>query len=164
MIDKLNLDFIKETYLKEYEIAIETEKYILDPYIIDWKEYLPEIDFKLYEDIRRIGVHLYPKYPVSNNYFLSFGNPFLRIGIDIVKGDISLYNHRLKEIKSKGWTVFRLFSHQINIDAQSFFESKTDYSCLLNDLDFEEWKNFIFKNHQMNAECLIEYLKIEYFS
>lgn len=97
----------------------------LSPYDlgIDWFCLMSPIEDNVWDAIRFLGLPLYPQYPVGS-YFVDFGDPFKRIGIEVDsiawhmdrKKDI----RRQKEIENMGWQIFRISSRMT-------YKSKPDF-------------------------------------
>lgn len=128
---------IRDTYAKllpywmeEYKQTGEMRQ---DPYFMDW-EFTP-IERPVWSDIRSVGIPFFPQLPVLN-YFLDFGCPFLKIGIecdgkawhshDIDKG-------RDARLAAEGWMIFRIEGHKclriLTPEEQAEFEEDDDYAA-----------------------------------
>lgn len=83
-----------------------------DPYLMDW-EFSP-IEQRVWSDIRCECLPFYPQMPVLN-YFLDFGNPFLRIGIEC---DGKEWHNKERDairderLSRAGWTIYRIPGHE----------------------------------------------------
>lgn len=156
LYEKLTKDAEKQSGLNKWKN--------LPPYITDWNTYFNEIEKKLWGDIRSIGVFLYPKYPIDK-YFIAFGNPFIKIGINIEYNNPKFNdNHKISKLKELGWTIYTIKSKNTLVSAEDFYnrvnKSKVNFSEIIN----EERDLFIKQNHLINSECLIYYLRTMYFS
>lgn len=83
-----------------------------DPYLMDW-DFSP-IEQLVWCDIRQLAVPFYPQIPVLN-YFLDFGNPFLKIGIECDGKewhDKERDAARDKRLAAEGWMIFRIEGHE----------------------------------------------------
>jgi very-short-patch-repair endonuclease len=101
-----------------------------DPYFMDW-QFTP-IERNVWGDIRQLGLPFFPQLPALN-YFLDFGNPFLKIGIECdgkAWHDADLDRARDKRLAADGWMIFRLEGHEccriIDTDAYDEDESNHD--------------------------------------
>lgn len=79
---------------------------------VDWIKIFTPIEYDTWHSIRSIGrIPLYPQYPVLG-FFLDFGNPFLKIGIECDGADFHLDkkkdNDRDYELKQHGWAIYRI--------------------------------------------------------
>jgi very-short-patch-repair endonuclease len=87
-----------------------------DSYGIDFTKYFTPIEYDAWCVIRAKKVILYPQFPVLN-YFLDFGNPYLKIGLetdgknfhDPVKDKI-----RDTNLLKDGWKIFRVSGSEAN--------------------------------------------------
>lgn len=80
--------------------------------LVDWLKIFTPIEFDAWQAIRCNGkCPLYPQYPVSN-YFLDFGNPYLKIGVECDGAEFHLDkkkdNDRDYELKLLGWKIYRI--------------------------------------------------------
>jgi hypothetical protein len=132
-IDKLKA--IRLYYLMHEERIINHHKKDsagwYDSYIINWLELFTPIEQDAWNSIRAKGrVVLYPQYPVVG-YFLDFGNPYYKIGLEL---DGKKYHkkendrRRDLELKHLGWTIYRITGTEM---------IKNDYKDFY---DFEEWE------------------------
>lgn len=81
-------------------------------YITDYKQIFSPIEFDAWCSIRSKGrIVLYPQYPVGN-FYVDFGNPFLKIALELDGKEYHLDKGkdqaRDKELNKLGWTVFRI--------------------------------------------------------
>lgn len=83
-----------------------------DPYLMDW-EFSP-IERLVWADIRDMALPFYPQLPALN-YFLDFGNPFLKIGIEC---DGKEFHDKARDavrderLAGAGWMIFRIEGHE----------------------------------------------------
>lgn len=87
-----------------------------DPYkYFDWITVLTPIELNAWTDIRMLGLPFYPQYPVGR-YFLDFGNPVLRIGIEIDSKkwhtDERADKAREQALNGYGWELLRIRGYQ----------------------------------------------------
>lgn len=83
-----------------------------DPYIHDWQ--FSPIENHVWNDIRTIGMPFYPQIPVLN-YFIDFGCPFMKIGIECDGKewhDSAKDKDRDAELVGEGWMIFRIEGHK----------------------------------------------------
>lgn len=98
-------------WIKEYE---ETGDMRHDPYFMDWK--FSPIETHVWNEIRTLGLPFYPQIPVLN-YFIDFGCPFLKIGIEC---DGKAWHNaeedaaRDARLAEHGWMIFRIEGHECN--------------------------------------------------
>lgn len=81
-----------------------------DPYIVDWTLFFTPIEMDAWYAIRYYGVPLYPQYPV-NRYFIDFGDPVRKIGLELDGKqwhDINKDSARDKVLWNLGWRIFRV--------------------------------------------------------
>ncbi len=83
-----------------------------DPYLHDWQ--FSPIEQRVWSDIRCECLPFYPQMPVLN-YFLDFGNPFLKIGIECDGKDFHNKERdaiRDDRLSRAGWTIYRIPGHE----------------------------------------------------
>lgn len=83
-----------------------------DPYFYDWK--FTPIEKHVFNDIRCLGLPFYPQIPVLN-FFIDFGCPFLKIGIECDGKewhDVEKDFLRDRKLEDQGWTIFRIEGHE----------------------------------------------------
>jgi very-short-patch-repair endonuclease len=96
-------------WMAEYESTGEMRQ---DPYFMNW-EFTP-IEQCVWSDIRTLGVPFFPQIPVLN-YFIDFGCPFLKIGIECdgkAWHDHDLDKARDARLAAQGWMIFRIEGHE----------------------------------------------------
>jgi len=96
-------------WMGEYEKTGEMRQ---DPYFMDWE--FTRIERNVWSDIRALGLPFYPQIPVLN-YFIDFGCPFLKIGIECdgkAWHDHDLDKARDARLAAEGWMIFRIEGHE----------------------------------------------------
>lgn len=94
---------------------------------VDWIKIFTPIEYDAWHAIRSNGrVPLYPQYPVLN-YFLDFGNPFLKIGIECDGAEFHLDkkkdNDRDYQLHEQGWKIFRISgSHCWKVPSTEYYD------------------------------------------
>lgn len=132
-------------------------------YPCDWSQIFSPIEFQAWCVIRCKGnIPLYPQYPVGK-YFLDFGNPYFKIGLEL---DGKKYHDEQKDkqrdtlLKEMGWRVFRISGAEMNRtkfeDGSGLFDSDDDYELAK---DFEKLKDWIFHT----GDGVIEAMKVQFF-
>ena len=160
MASKHDFVSIRDLYLKLYNESIEKRKELLHFGVEDWHSTLYEVALKVYNDIKSIGVFLYPIYPIGD-YFVDFGNPFKKVGIEI------LYKERQRQerldcieyFEKRGWTIYRLESKHVEPSAEELY--RRENIDLENPYLYEDENMFDFfeKHKDNNSECLIYYIR-----
>lgn len=88
----------------------------VDPYWVEWYDIFTPIERDAWIAIRSIGIPLYPQYPVLN-YFIDFGNPALRIGVEVDGKDWHLDKEkdrvRDQELLDVGWHIYRCTGREV---------------------------------------------------
>jgi very-short-patch-repair endonuclease len=123
-----------------------------DVYFMDW-EFTP-IELEVWGDIRCLGLPFFPQLPALN-YFLDFGNPFLKIGIEC---DGKAWHDKEKDrirddrLETAGWTIFRIEGHECRrfIVPDDEFQEEPDY---------EAWR----KHYMTTSEGVLRAIKQHYF-
>lgn len=83
---------------------------LTEPYLMDWFEIFTPIEKTVWQGIRNSGMLFFPQFPVFN-FFLDFGNPYLKIAIE---ADGAKFHKKERDIKrdeklwEAGWRVFRI--------------------------------------------------------
>lgn len=83
-----------------------------DPYFMNWN--FSPIETHVWNEIRTLGLPFYPQVPVLN-YFIDFGCPFLKIGIEC---DGKAWHNaeedavRDERLSEEGWMIFRIEGHE----------------------------------------------------
>jgi hypothetical protein len=167
MINKPNFDLIKRLYDESYAKAKISNRIQLFLFEINWENSLNRIHLKIYHDIKTIGVWLYPYYPLGG-FFLDFGNPFKKIGIEILYKDHGKKNKekRLAYFKRMGWQIYLIESINTYYSAADTFEyynSSKGKRFYQNTIQYDEWFKFINDFKELNVECLVHYIKEIHF-
>lgn len=98
-------------WIEEYE---KTGAMHHDPYLDDLLTEFTPIEAAVWSDIRCAGIPFYPQIPVLN-YFIDFGCPFLRIGIECDGKewhDAARDAKRDTRLAEVGWTIYRIEGHE----------------------------------------------------
>ncbi len=168
MNKRLNLKEISEAYRVWLENVINTKDPRIHIYdIADWPNILGPRALMVFDDIRGIGLPLYPIYPIDENEYLEFANPFLKVGIEHV------YNNSPEEkvakkielLEKKGWTIFPIKSQKTYYTFEQFCHFKLVEEGLgrYEDLDNNEKEKFLEDYKFSNTACLLYYLRSNYF-
>jgi hypothetical protein len=106
---RINFDYVKRLYQAVTPELLLHERWI-DPHFARWESIMTPIEMQMWSLIRSQRVPFYPQYPVGG-YFLDFGNPRLKIGIECdsrgwhaARADLD--EIRLKDLYDLGWLVF----------------------------------------------------------
>lgn len=87
------------------------------------------LEFSAFCSIRRLGLPLYPEYPVGN-MFLDFADPIKKIDVEL---DGATYHDSSKDkirddiLKKAGWKVFRISSSELQDIEQILLNVKQEY-------------------------------------
>jgi very-short-patch-repair endonuclease len=112
----LTLNDLKEYYIKHeakiIALAKERPTQWYNSYIIDYHKIFSHIERDAWNSIRTKGkIVLYPQYPVAN-YFVDFGNPYLKIALELdgeeFHTDFEKDDNRDRTLCSMGWTTYRI--------------------------------------------------------
>jgi hypothetical protein len=98
-------------FMEEYK---RTGRMHHDPYFYNWFHAFSPIEESVWSDIRLAGLPFFPQLPVLK-FFLDFGCPFLRIGIECdgkAWHDSELDKKRDAMLADAGWTIFRIEGHE----------------------------------------------------
>lgn len=137
-------------WIEEYEATGEMRQ---DPYFMDW-EFSP-IERQVWCDIRTLGIPFFPQVPVLN-YFLDFGCPFLKIGIECdgkAWHDYDLDKARDARLAQQGWMIFRIEGHECNRVVEPWEEYEE-----------EERQELIYSYFMETSEGVVSAIKRKYFN
>lgn len=137
-------------WLAEYEATGDMRQ---DPYFMDW-EFTP-IESGVWSDIRSIGLPFYPQIPVLN-YFIDFGCPMLKIGIECdgkAWHDHDLDKARDARLAAAGWMIFRIEGHECKRVIEPFELAEFE----------EEDEELISKYFMTTSEGVMTAIKERYF-
>jgi very-short-patch-repair endonuclease len=89
-----------------------------DPYELgDWLTIFSPIEMALWQDIRAMGLDLWPQLPVGR-FFVDFGNPVAKLAVECDgrqwHRDAAKDQARDEELEAKGWMVIRIPGYQCN--------------------------------------------------
>lgn len=83
---------------------------MIDPYFYDWASIFTPVEEAMWGEIRAASLPMFPQVPVLN-YFVDFGNPFVKVAIECDGAQWhggerdAKRDHRLNQ---EGWTIYRL--------------------------------------------------------
>lgn len=132
----------------------ETGRQMHDPYLMDW-EFTP-IEYSVWQDIRCAGLPFFPQMPVLN-YFLDFGNPFLKIGIEC---DGKQWHDKERDairdarLSAEGWEIYRIPGHECKrtVSVEDFGDQSERPSA-----------GELSRYYMDTSEGLIDAIKFQYF-
>jgi very-short-patch-repair endonuclease len=99
------------------------------PYFIDFTRYFTPIEREAWNAIRSSRIILYPQYPVLN-YFLDFGNPYLKIGLEM---DGKEFHNAEKDfirdtkLLNEGWKIFRVTGSEAVRPVREIYDHTDEY-------------------------------------
>jgi hypothetical protein len=164
--EQLDLKWIRNRYEKAYRESLNTNCNTLDYHIEDWHSVLNEVQRVIYDEIKSAGVRLYPFYPIGSG-FINFGNPFKRIGIEILYKNFGFKEkqEKIERFKIEGWTVYTFETKYISYILEKLFDNVKDeyYGESFEELDSEDKLNFIEKYMNTNLECLMYHIREELY-
>ena len=164
----LALNKIKEWYLEHMDEIIRCNKLnknILYSTPFDWGMLLNPIEYETLCIIKNKGyMPLYPQFPVFNR-FIDFGNPALKIGIEIDGKDF--HDKRKDEMrddklnKVTGWTIIRIPASEIINNSKS-----GDFcnNCIDGTKCFNDCKNNVGTWLCSTGDGVLESIKVIYFN
>jgi hypothetical protein len=97
-------------------LARKSGAYGIDPYLIDWVSVFSPIEMMAWQDIRGLGLPMYPQFPVGG-VFVDFGDPLKQIAFECDGQkfhDKEEDRSRDTKLKELGWTVFRATGAECN--------------------------------------------------
>ncbi len=96
----------------------------ISPYWMDWS--FTPIEFNVWCDIRCAGIPFYPQIPVLN-YFIDFGDPYKKIGIEVDGKEFHLDKEKDRQrdlkLNKEGWRIIR-------IPGNKTFKSKDNFRTI----------------------------------
>ena len=144
--------YLLPEWMEEYE---ETGDMRQDPYFMNW-DFTP-IENSVWSDIRTIGVPFFPQMPVLK-YFIDFGCPFLKIGIECdgkAWHDHELDKARDARLHSEGWMIFRIEGHECKRVIDPWAEERYG--------EEEDDQELIYQYFMTTSEGIIHAIKSRYF-
>ena len=163
-----NLEEIRGMYDKYLQEAHDSRKAKLPYYEIAlWDKVLNAVELRMFDDIKFIGLPLYPIFPILENNYLHFANPFRRVGIEIMfkNSPQTLVDRKVALLEAEGWTIYTIKSQSSYHLIEEFFRFKRKRKDVeYEELSFEEQFQFVQKYHRENAQCLLYYLQWTVFS
>ena len=108
-------NLVRQAYMEMADIVFDAARRgsIAQPYFLPWEQFWEKSppEFDTWWSIRYYGgIPLYPQYPILN-YFVDYGDPWQRIGIEI---DGKNYHDEGKDLRRDeelfeiGWKIFRI--------------------------------------------------------
>jgi hypothetical protein len=167
MAMKYDFDEIFIRYHHYFKEAESTGRRYLPYYEVQpWSEILNPVEREVFEDIREIGIPMYPIFPVAENTYLHFANPFHRVGIEIAyKNSLkALIDRKINLLRAQQWTVFVIPSQSCRLTLEEFFQRKRkDPHLEWEELSHELQSQFFKKYYLENCACLLHYINELYF-
>ncbi|TMI63659.1 MAG: hypothetical protein E6H07_12865 [Bacteroidetes bacterium] len=166
MDTRFDIAELRKNYSASWYEAVNSGRFILSYHIDDWNQKLNAVEKRTYHDIRFIGLQLYPIFPVSDDQYLHFANPFKMVGIEIVYKNSPelLIERKTKLLEGLGWKIYTINSENTYHTIEEFFRIKRkDKSLEWEELDGELASLFSEKYHTKSAPCLLYYLQQKYF-
>jgi hypothetical protein len=167
MPTKYNLAEIESRYRHYYQEAILRGRYTLPYYEIEqWDKVLTPVESRIFQDIREMGIALYPVFPVAEKTYLHFANPFVRVGIEIEykNSPKTTINRKLQLLKPQRWTVYVITSQKCYHTFEEFFNIKRkDPAMQWGDLSQDLQLKFFQKYRLENCACLLNYIQAFHF-
>lgn len=130
-------------------------------HMIDWLPLFTPIENSTWQAIRCFGMApFYPQYPVGN-YFIDFGNPILKLGIECdgaaFHQDKEKDHRRDENLFSKGWQIYRISGSDCVRPVSEDYYERSYY-------DHENYRYEILKEfYDTTIEGLLKALAIVFF-
>lgn len=166
MESNLNLEEIRKRYEYYFQKAMINRDYTLPCYEIQyWDQVLNPVAKRVFEDIRCMGLSLYPYYPISGYGFIPFANPFIKVGLEIIykHTDVEVLKRKVSFLESVGWEMYLTKSQK----SYYTFNEHCDFKLkpkTYDDLSEEEQDEFLIANKDANTGCLLTYIRNLYFN
>ena len=168
MVSQFYFEEIKKRYKVWFRRAIREQHYTLPYYEIQsWDKMLDAVAHNIFDDIKCLGVPLYPVYPISEFDYIHFGNPFIKIGIEIAYKNSSRekIDRKLKRLRSMGWTIYETDSRKAYFTFREYHEYVLKGKDVQFDgMELEDQSKFIEQHKDHNTGCLLEYVKDTHFA
>jgi len=166
MPNKYDLPEIRRRYKELQEEAERNGRLFLSYDVENWIDKLNEVEKRIFQDLRVLGLPLYPIFPYSDDQYMHFANPFKKIGIEIIfkNSPTELIQRKVKLLESAGWTVYTINSENTYYPIEDFFQMRRkDGATEWEDLDGDQAFRFAEKYKSENAPSLLYYLRQRYF-
>jgi very-short-patch-repair endonuclease len=127
---------IREYYERKLPSLIDaiSKGFVPSPYFLEWR-WTP-IEFNVWQDIRGLGLPFYPQIPVAG-YFIDFGDPYHKIGIECDgkewHKDVEREKVRDRKLNQAGWKIYHFTGRNTYVKAEDrylfdFEEGKENYN------------------------------------
>jgi hypothetical protein len=133
---------------------------LVDPYPVDWLKIFTPIEYDAWQSIRYRGIGLYPQYPVYN-YFLDFGNPFLKVALEMDGKAHSLTRDIERDLKliELGWHIYRIKGVECYAKFKPYWEIEdSEY------MDDEDKWNSMRDYYYYTSDGVIDAIAMIYFN
>jgi|GEM_PF-1875678 len=164
----INFVQVKERYDYWYRRALDTGVNKLPYYEIEsWDKLLNPVALRVFEDIKFMGIPLYPMYPLTESTVLHFANPFNKIAIEInyKNSKQELLARKLAILKAAGWQVYKTASQKSYYSFEEYFNFQyKEVDVVFSELDEDTQFTFLEDNKENNTPCLLKYIQIKHFS
>jgi len=134
---------------------LKRKSHYVNPYILDWQEYLNTNEFSVFATCRCIGVAFYPQFSVGR-FCLDFANPYYKVGIEVDSNTYHTYEKDLKrdiELKELGWKIYHLTSAEAYPNSK---QNSQDINLEYGYLTEEEYFENRSKYYQTQIDGIIE--------
>lgn len=153
----INFNQVKQDYEQEFSDQLEKGSDKLSYHIEDWNNVLDKYQLEIFREIKSVGVWLFPFYPIGN-HFVNFGNPFSKVGIEIIYKNFKLEKEiKIQEFEKKGWEIHGISSIHNTLSVDDLYTQK--HKGYLEDLSNEDYISFLKENKNENLDCLLHYIK-----
>lgn len=155
---KIDFNKIKKEYERQFFEYSKAGSNCLSFHVEDWYDVLDKPQREIFSEIKSVGVFLYPYYPIANS-FVNFGNPFLKVGLEIIYKDFKIEKeNKIKNFEKDGWQIYTINAFHDRLSYNDLFYQK--YRMDINDVDYKIYFKFLHDNKDNNLDCLLNYLKI----
>lgn len=156
---EINLKNLFATYRREIIYGFETKIYKLSDDYEDWHNILQSPYSLFRDDIKIVGIRLYPIVELAHNEFVHFGNPFEKVGVFIQCKEFEKIQSQNPE-----WKLYNIYKNDCFETVNQFYEKvKTfDMPSTYYELEPENSIDFFKKYKIKNGQLLLYYLKKKY--
>lgn len=153
----INFNQIKKDYEQEFSDQSKKGSDKLSFHVEDWNNVLDKSQLEIFREIKSIGVWLFPFYPIGNQ-FVNFGNPFSKVGIEIIYNNFKQEKEiKIQEFEKIGWEIHKIPAFNNTLSVEDLYGQK--HNGYLEDLSSEDYLAFLKENKNENLDCLLHYIK-----
>ena len=163
-----DLQKIKTKYDEYIAMAQATNRQILPYYEIElWDQVLNSVELKIFEEIRYLGIPLYPIFPITDENYIHFANPYKKIGIEVRYNNSpwNLIKRKVNYLEAQGWKMYIIDSKSTYHTLEEYFRIKRKLKTIeFDDLTLLQQYHFFEKFKLNNIACLLNFIYLYDFA